>query len=280
LEERLTETDRKILAALSKHRRGLKFDKLLRITRVSGSLLSARLKVLQELPLVTKNIRTRRYKINKGAADHLFVKDLAGWLREGEPIPLRFRHGVVVTDAPSARKGSIGLLRKHYLGVLKEPAFFSHISRVSSRLMEARLQQTADEIGVTEKSLNEVLEYSRKLIEYMAIKSGLSVSQTANLSKPYSYVGWFFTFEEVNEFPFPSISFSDSQVRRLRKLRGFLRDGRVKARYDAFAKEMTNTKTALLVPLTGFGNYADWEQALKEIRKRARASETRKGIRS
>ncbi len=271
MSKKLTVSDVKVLATLQENPEGLHFNKVVELSGVSRSFCSSRLKNLQVQSLVAWNPKTKIYKISKGAADDLFVKDMGNWLTLNEPAAVRSEYGTVVTSAIEGRD--------EFAGVMANPVFVRHLSRVVRMLMEAWLKHTINYLNIDTKQLAEALEYEERLIEYEHLKAGMAVPRALPSIKPYSFAGWHVKPEEVEKMEFPDVKLTRSRVRRMRRLLGYLRDTEARRRYEAYVKHMTEFRTALLVPITGFENYSELHQILKEVKDRVRSSKEELGHR-
>ena len=261
----------KVLATLEENPEGLHFNQVVKSSGVSKSLCSPRLRTMQAEGLVTWNPKTKIYKISKGAADDLFVKDMGNWLTLNEPAAVRGEYGTVVTSAIEGRD--------EFADVMANPVFVRHLSRVVRMLMEAWLKHTIAYLNIDTKRLAEALEYEERLIEYEHLKAGMPVPRAFPSVKPYSFAGWHARPEEVEKMKFSGVELTRSKVRRIRRLRGYLRNTEARKGYEAYAKHMTEFRTALLVPITGFENYSELDQILKDVKERVRTSKEKPGHR-
>ncbi len=220
---------------------------------------------------MTRNPKTRIYKINKGAADDIFVKDMGNWLTFNELAAVRGEYGTIVTSAIKARN--------EFADAMANPLFLRNLSRVARMLMEAWLKHTIAYLNIDTERLAEALEYEEKLIEYEHLKAGIPVPRALPSVRPYSFAGWRVKPKEVEKMKFYGVQLTRSKVRRMQRLLRYLRNKEARKHYEAYAEHMTEFRTALLVPITGFENYSELHKILEDVKERVRTSKKEPGHR-
>jgi len=265
---KLTASHVEVLTVLAIYPQGLHFEEIKKLTEVSSGICNRRLNDLAEWALVTYFKKTKRYRITKGGVDYLFTKDVGNWIYLQEPTPVRRGYATIVTN--------VGEAKGEFSDLLENPTFTSRLSQVASMMMEAWFRHTLDYLGMDEGTLGKVLDYGDRLTEYMHLMWGLSVppkrslvsgglaSSSLSAGEPFSFADQYPKLQEVEEMQFPTIVWTPAKLRRMKRLRYYLRHDEVKTRYEKFVDHLRNS-TALLLPLTGFGGYSELDSDLKEV---------------